>query len=75
MSNSSNSESLASLALFRNIYDSGKDIYDVVSEFIKQIINDYQFNKFTTADIDEKLKSDFDFNFPFAVALLHEGFG
>ena len=41
-----NSKCLASLAVFRELYDNQKDVYGVISEFLKEIIsseNKYQF--------------------------------
>jgi len=58
---------LASVVVFRELYDNDKDIYDVIAEFIKSVI---QFEKkwsFNVTEISQFMKQHFDFNIPDAV--------
>jgi hypothetical protein len=58
---------ISSLAVFRELYDVNKDIYNVLAEFIKIIIVDDSLFCFSVADIKSKLKSTFDFKIPDAI--------
>jgi len=58
---------LASVALFKELYDSNKDIYDVIGELLKAAIvfeNKWAFN---ATEAKQMLESTFDFNIPEAV--------
>jgi hypothetical protein len=62
-----NSKCLASLALFRELYNSKNDIYGILSEFIIEVIatnGKYQFN---LTEITHLLNTTFDFDIPEAV--------
>lgn len=48
-------ETLAAVAVFRELYDSNKDIYDVLSLYIKEVILSERLVSFTCPEITEKL--------------------
>jgi hypothetical protein len=58
---------MASCAIFRNLYDNKKDIYDVIAEYIIIII--YVENKynFSIGDINQTLERKYGFSLPDAV--------
>lgn len=58
---------LASYALFKGLYDKGKDIYGVIAEYLKKVVSDKALYKFTLDDITQQLNKEFDFNIPNAV--------
>jgi hypothetical protein len=58
---------LASLALFRELYDSKKDVYMVIAEFLKEIIISNAKRQFNITEITQLLNSSFFFNLPEAV--------
>lgn len=58
---------LASLAVFRVLYDSEKDIYGIISEFILQIIISKSKYSFNLTEITYMLNNTYDFNIPEAV--------
>ncbi|HOV36422.1 MAG TPA: hypothetical protein PLJ19_07655 [Dysgonamonadaceae bacterium] len=58
---------LASLAVFRELYDSEKDIYDIISEFLKEVIVSKAKYQFTVTEITQLLNDEFDFSIPEAV--------
>lgn len=58
---------LASVALFRELYDSDKDIYDVISEFIRAAILLRSKWTFNAIECTEDLKEIFGFQIPEAV--------
>jgi hypothetical protein len=58
---------ISSLAVFRELYNIEKNIYDVLKEFIKIIITDDGLFSFTSVEITNKLKATFDFKIPEAV--------
>lgn len=58
---------LASLAVFRELYDSKKDVYVVISEFIKDVVITNGKHQFNITEITQLLNSSFDFNLPEAV--------
>lgn len=66
---SCNSESklLASLAVFRELYDSKKDVYSVISEFIREVVVSNAKHQFNLTEITQLLNSSFEFNLPEAV--------
>lgn len=63
----SESKLLASLAVFRELYDSKKDVYVVISEFIREIVVANGKHQFNITEITQLLNSTFDFNLPDAV--------
>ena len=58
---------LASLALFRELYDNEKDIYDIIAEIIEASIFFEKKWLLTTAEATNILKDTFDFEIPEAV--------
>ncbi|PJZ65336.1 hypothetical protein CH371_13135 [Leptospira wolffii] len=58
---------IASCALFRNLYDQQKDIYDVIAEYIRTIIYLESKFKFTSSDISDILNKKYGFKLPEAV--------
>ncbi len=55
-------ESLAAIAVFRELYDQGKDIYDVLAMFVKEMIIDEKMTSFSCTEITKKIneKNAFD---------------
>lgn len=58
---------LASVALFRKLYDNQKDSYDVLADFIRAAINIKSLWSFTVDDCSKALKDNFGFKIPTAV--------
>jgi len=58
---------LASVALFRRLYDNQKDSYDVLADFIRAAININSLWKFTVDECSRSLKKNFGFKIPTAV--------
>lgn len=58
---------LASLVVFRDIYDKHKDVYIVISEFINEIITSRGLSRFTLSSIYNSLNSIYGFTIPKAV--------
>lgn len=58
---------LASLAVFRELYNSQKDIYGVISEFLNGIIKSNKKYQFNLTEITNLLNNTFDFDIPEAV--------
>jgi hypothetical protein len=58
---------LASLAVFRELYDSKKEVYGIIAEFIKEIIISKAKHQFNIREITQLLNSDYEFNIPEAV--------
>lgn len=48
-------ETLAAVAVFRELYDSNKDIYDVLSLYVKEVILSEHLASFTCPEITEKI--------------------
>ncbi|MFK5983669.1 MAG: hypothetical protein QM499_12210 [Flavobacteriaceae bacterium] len=61
------SKCLASLAVFRELYNSEKDIYGVIGEFLKEIITSNGKHQFSLTEITQLLNNTYDFNIPKAV--------
>lgn len=61
------SKCLASLALFRELYNSKKDIYGVISEFLREIILSEAKHQFSLTEITQFLNTSFDFQLPEAI--------
>ena len=55
---------LASVVLFRELYESDKDVYDVIAEFIKAALLFSQRWSFNTTEAAEMLRSEFEFDNP-----------
>lgn len=58
---------LASASVLRVLYDEKKDIYDVLGEFIKQIISERSLSAFSSVDCVRYLEEDFGFSLPEAI--------
>jgi hypothetical protein len=58
---------ISSLVVFRELYDTDNDIYDVLKEFIKKIIIEERLFSFSSIEMKNKLESAFDFKIPEAV--------
>lgn len=58
---------LASLAVFRELYDSEKDVFGIISVFLNDIIKNQSLYNFSITEIKEKLNASFEFNIPEAV--------
>jgi len=61
------SKCLASLAVFRELYDSQKDVYGIISEFLKELIINSALHQFNLTEITNLLNETYDFNIPEAV--------
>lgn len=61
------SKCLASLAVFRELYDSQKDIYGIIAEFLKEVIASNSKYRFGLMEITQLLNNNFDFRIPEAV--------
>ncbi len=58
---------LSSAAVLRALYDEKKDIYDVLSEFIKATINSKSLSAFNSIDCVRYIEEDFGFCIPEAI--------
>ena len=58
---------LASAAVFRALSDEKKDLYDVLSEFIKEVINKQKLSSFNSVECGHFLQDEFGFRIPEAV--------
>lgn len=58
---------LASYALFKGLFDNGKDIYGVIAEYLKKIISEKGLYNFTLDEITNYLNKEYEFNIPNAV--------
>jgi hypothetical protein len=59
---------LASLAVFRKLYDTeNKDIYEVIGAFITDIINNENLKKFSLSNIQYKLNTNYEFDLPLSI--------
>lgn len=58
---------LASVSLFRELYDNKKDIYDVISEFLRATISISALKSFNVTECNVKLEEYFGFQIPDAV--------
>jgi len=61
------SKCLASLAVFRGLYNSKNDVYCVISEFLKEIIIVQSKYQFSLSEITLLLNSTYDFHLPEAI--------
>ena len=48
-------ENFAAIAVISDLYESGKDIYDVLSAYLQVVISSERMNNFTTAEITERI--------------------
>lgn len=58
---------IASLAVFRELYDSEKDVYGVISVFLAEIIKNNALYTFSLGEITSTLNKTFEFEIPPAV--------
>ena len=58
---------LASYALFKGLYDTGKNVYGVIAEYLKKIISYKGLYNFTLDEITQYPNKDFEFYIPNAV--------
>ena len=65
--NKEESKCLASLAVFRELYNKQKDVYGVISEFLNEIISSNGMHQFTIKEISNLLNITYDFSIPDAV--------
>ena len=63
----SDSKILAGLAVFRTLYDSEKDIYEVIAAFLKEIIYEEKMYTFNVDEIARMLNVIYQFEIPTAV--------
>jgi len=61
------SKCLASLAVFRELFNSKKDVYGVISEFLKEVIIKNSKHQFVVSEITELLNRTYDFHIPPAI--------
>jgi len=58
---------LASYALFKGLYDTGKDIFGVIAEYLKKIISNKGLYQFTLDEITQIFNKELESNIPNAV--------
>jgi len=58
---------LASLAVFREIYNAQKDVYGIISVFLTELIRNQALYSFSLNEITSKLNSTYEFEIPDAV--------
>ena len=58
------SKNLASYAVYKELYDSQKDSYDIIAEFIKSVLKKRNKRNITSQEVVTFLKEDFDFQIP-----------
>lgn len=61
------SKCLASLAVFRELYNLEKDIYSIISEFLSELIVSTSKHSFNLTEITSELNITYDFSIPEAV--------
>lgn len=62
-----NSKLLASLAVFRELYNSNKDIYAIIAAFVEELISNHAKHRFDLTTITDLLNKSYEFNIPEAV--------
>lgn len=68
MGNSINkNRALSTMAVMSELYNLKKDVYDVISEFLKETIISNKKNCFSLTEITLLMNEDFDFNIPEAI--------
>lgn len=60
---------LASYAVFRELYDNKKDVFDIIGEFLKERIVSESKYQFTSTDITKLLNSHYEFTIPEAIVV------
>lgn len=58
---------LLSLSVFKKLYDENKDIYEIISLFIKHELSNLGLNKFSLLKITQKINEGYNFNIPQAI--------
>lgn len=58
---------MASLAIFKTLYDENKDLYSVIASFSQQLIYDQRLHGFSLQEFCNKIKEAYGFNLPIAV--------
>ena len=58
---------MASLAVFRSLYDKEKDLYSVIASFSKQLIISQRLNGFELQEFCSKFNDEYGFDLPTAV--------
>lgn len=58
---------IASVVVFKELFDNNKDVYDIISEFLKAAILDRKKWNFTSTECKSLLEDVFDFKIPEAV--------
>lgn len=58
---------MASLAIFKSLYDEKKDLYSVIASFAQQLIYDQKLRGFSLQEFCNKIKDVYGFNLPIAV--------
>lgn len=61
------SKCLASLAVFRELYNNERDIYSIICEFLKEVISSNSKHQFTLTEITQLFNDAYDFSIPEAV--------
>ena len=60
-----NKRRIASLALFRNLYNEGRsDVMTILCEFVKNIVFSKKLTAFTATQIKNELKQEYEFYIP-----------
>ena len=62
-----NNKLLASLAVFRELYNSEKDVFGIIAAFLNDLIKTNNLYSFSLNEISNKLNSTFEFDIPSAV--------
>jgi len=62
-----NNTLLASLAVFRELYNSKKDVYGVIASFLKDLIKNQNLYSFNLNEIHDKFNTAYEFDIPRAV--------
>ena len=58
---------IASIVVFKELHDNNKDIYDIISEFLKATIIQNKKWSFNSTEITKSVENEFDFKIPEAV--------
>jgi predicted nucleic acid-binding Zn ribbon protein len=61
------SKLIASIVVFKELHDNDKDIYDIISEFVKSAVIQNKKWSFSSTEITKLVETDFDFKIPEAV--------
>jgi hypothetical protein len=63
----SESRKLASLAVFRELYDTNTNIYQLIGDFVKEIVISKNLKSFNVSEMSRYLRESYNFNIPEAV--------